>query len=255
MENADKWIHSECWIACFDILGFKKLVSFENDDRYEALDVISIYDETLEHLRKSCNWYFDGCVNYFCLSDTFVMFTSDDTAEGYDVIEKAAKYFMEKCLYVRIPLRGAISVGSFTMSYDNRAFMGKAAVEAFEYAEDQNWIGLILTPTAIKKIESYNLDLINDFIPSTPTPKSKSFLKLLMQMLGYLKRHVAYDEIPMRKFRHEKVYAYRFQNGASNMSNRFLPALQDMKSQADDKYKSKYERTEKFIQKYYQQLG
>jgi len=228
MENTNKWIHSECWVACFDILGFKEIGSFENSDSYQVLNVINDYEETLEHLRKSCNWYSDGCVNYCWLSDTFVMFTSDDSALGYTIIEVAAKYFIGKCLYSRIPLRGAISVGSFTRSYDDRAFMGRAIIEAFKYAEDQDWIGLILTPTAIKKIESYGLNLIYDFISS--------------------------DEIPMRKYKDERIYAYRFQNGASNMLSPLIPVLCEMKSQAGQEHKSKYEKTEKFIQKYYQRI-
>lgn len=224
----DKWIHSDCWIACFDILGFKELVSFGNNDSYQVLNAITIYDDTLEYLREKCNWYSDGCVNYCWLSDTFVMFTCDDTAHGYTIIEVAAKCFIGKCLYGRIPLRGAISVGSFTRSYDNRAFMGSAAIEAFEYAEDQDWIGLVLTPTAIQKIESYDLNLIYDFILS--------------------------DEIPMRKFKDKKVYAYKFQNGTSNMPSPLIPILDEMKIQADKKHKAKYKRTQKFIQKYYQRI-
>lgn len=226
MNDNEKWIHCDCWFACFDILGFKNMVSFDDNGSMQALYVMKGYEETLNHLKNVCDVYKEGDINYCWLSDTFIMFTPDDSARAYTVIEFAAKYFMDKCLYTCIPLRGAISVGSFTRSRDNRAFMGKAFIDAFEYAEDQDWIGLILTPTAIKKIESYNLNLIYDFIAS--------------------------DTIPMKKYNPKEVRAYRFQNGASNMPSRFLPKLRRMKSQAEDKHKAKYERTENFIQQHYQ---
>lgn len=227
MNNNEKWIHCDCWVACFDILGFKNMVSFDDNGSIQALYVMGDYEETLQHLNTVCDEYKVGDINYCWVSDTFIMFTPDDSARAYTVIEFAAKYFMDKCLYTRIPLRGAISVGSFTRSHDNRAFMGRAFIDACEYAQDQDWIGLILTPTAIKKAKSYDLDPTHhDFVES--------------------------GEIPMRKFTNDNIVAYRFQNGAANYSSPLIPMLRDMKLQSDEKYRYKYERTEDFIQKHYQ---
>lgn len=226
MRNKDKWIHWNCWVACFDILGFKDMVSFDDNGSIKALYVMDDYEETLKHLKKVCDVYEEGDISYCWLSDTFIMFTPDDSARAYSVIEGTAKYFMDKCLYTCVPLRGAISVGTFTRSIDNRAFLGKAFIDAFNYANDQDWIGLILTPMAIKKIETYNLDLIYDF--------------------------VADGSIPMRNYNPKEVRAYRFQNGAMNMPSRFLSELKDMKAQSGKKHKAKYERTEAFIQRHYQ---
>jgi len=224
----EQWIHCACWLACFDILGFKKMVSFDSSGSMQALYIMRYYEETLKHLSTVCEKHKAGDIDYCWLSDTFVMFTCDDSARAYTVVQFAAKYFMDKCLSTCIPLRGAISVGPFTRSRDNRAFMGKAFIEAFQYAEDQDWIGLILTPTAIKMIESYGLNLIYDFVAS--------------------------DRIPMRKYNPKEVRAYRFQNGAANYPCPLLPGLRSMRLQSEEVYRSKYERTEKFIEEHYSWL-
>ncbi len=157
------------------------------------------------------------------------MFTPDDSPQSYVVLQSAAKHFLMKCLGSRIPIRGAISVGHFVRSKDNRAFMGKAFLDAFEYGEDQDWLGLVLTPTAISKARSFDLEPIHhDFVRS--------------------------DNIPMRKFHHQDVLAFRLSNGAANFPSYLLPRLHDMKMHSEEKHRGKYERTEKFIEEHYSYL-
>lgn len=224
-ENAESWIISDCWLACFDILGFRNLMSVDKDDP-KAYSVRVDYEETIENLEKSCRRYEKGCLDYCWFSDTFLMFTPDDSARSYVVIQFAAKHFIGHCINSRIPIRGAISVGSFMRTRDNRSFIGEAFLDAFEYAEDQDWIGLLITPAAIKKAESYSLFPIrHDFVRS--------------------------ENIPMRKFPSEDVLAYRFQNGSANYACPVLSKLRDMKSQSEERYRAKYERTEQFIEKHY----
>ncbi len=225
LPHEDNWILSENWIACFDILGFKKLISSEDDD-FKAFSIRLDYEETVLHLKKTCTDYKPEGIDYCWFSDTFLMFTPDDSPQSYVVIQSAAKYFLTKCLYSRIPIRGAVSVGHFVRSNDNRAFMGKAFLEAFEYAEDQDWLGLVFTPAAISKARSFNLEPTHhDFVRS--------------------------DNIPMRKFNRQNVLAFRLSNGAANFSSPLLPMLHDMKMHSEEEHRDKYERTEKFIEEHY----
>ena len=227
-DKAEQWIASDCWLAYFDIMGFANLMSVENDDP-KAYFVRADYEETLSNLRKSCKEYEPGSLNYCWFSDTFLMFTEDNSPKSYCVIEFAAKSFIHHCLYSRIPIRGAISVGSFMRSRDNRSFIGNAFLDAYRYGEDQDWLGLIITPKGITKAESYDLYPIrHDFVKS--------------------------DKIPMRKLPSNGVMAYRFQNGAANYPCPLLPMLNEMKMQSGEKYRGKYERTEQFIRKHYRWL-
>jgi hypothetical protein len=224
-ENAESWVISDCWVACFDILGFRNLMSVEDDDS-RAYGVRVDYEETIENLENSCREYEEGALDYCWFSDTFLMFTPDDSASAYCVIQFAAKHFIEHCIYSRIPMRGAISVGSFMRTRDNRSFIGKAFLEAFEYAEDQDWIGLLITPTAMTKAAAYGL-----------SPTHHDFVRS--------------KKIPMRKFSSEDVVAYRFQNGRANFPCPLLPMLRDMKLQSEERHRPKYERAEEFIEEHY----
>ncbi len=232
MQSFDKamdWIISDCWLACFDILGFKNLIDVGKDD-FEALYIRAQYEEAIEHLqKKSDNFsYTPGHIDYCWFSDTFLMFCPDDSPGSYAMIQAAAKHFIYSCISLPIPLRGAITVGPLIRSQDKRSFIGKGFLEAFQYAEDQDWIGLILTPTAIKKIESYGVSPIGDFVQS--------------------------DEIPMRALRGQEVLVYRFQDGAANFPSPLLAMLCDMKMSSPEQYRDKYDRTMKFIEKHYQWL-
>ncbi len=228
MQSFDKamdWIVSDCWLACFDILGFRNLINVSKDD-FAAFNVRVDYEDTIEYLRKKCDSYRPGYIDYCWFSDTFLMFCPDDSLEAYGIIQSAAKHFMHSCISSRIPMRGAIAVGSLLRSPDKRSFVGKGFLEAFEYAEDQDWVGLLLTPNAIKKIESYGLSPIHlDFVRS--------------------------DIIPMRKFAGHNVVAYRFQNGAANYRCSLLARLRDMKMSSPEQYHDKYDRTMRFIEKHY----
>ena len=228
LKKADEWVKSNCWLAVFDILGFSNLIAVDQDD-LKAFSVRVDYEETIKYLERSCNEYQLGSLQYSWFSDTFLMYTLDDSARSYTIIQSAAKHFIEKCIYSRIPIRGAITVGPLWRTKDNRSFIGNAFLEAFKYAEDQDWIGLLITPNAIKKAKSDGLcPTHHDFVQS--------------------------DDIPMRNFTDQNILAYRFQNGAANYSSPLLPKLCEMKLHSEEKYHNKYESTMQFIEKNYSYL-
>jgi len=108
--------------------------------------------------------------------------------------------------------------------------MGSAFIEAFKYGEDQDYIGLLMTPDAVEKAKSYGLyPTLHDFVNA--------------------------DNIPMRECAGQNILACKFQNGAANFPSHLLQPLRDMKRLSECKYRSKYERTEKFIEQYYQWIA
>jgi hypothetical protein len=221
LRKADEWIQSNCWLAVFDILGFRNLISVDNDD-FRAFSVRVAYQETIRHLETSCHEYQPGALQYAWFSDTFLMYAPDDSAGSYQIIQRAAKSFIERCTDSQIPIRGAIAVGSLFRTADDRSFIGNAFLEAFEYAEDQDWIGLLITPNAVNRVASYGVcPTHHDFVQS--------------------------NDIPMRKCEGQKVLAYRLQRGASNFPPRLLRSLRQMQRDSDEKYRDKYERTMQFI--------
>jgi hypothetical protein len=144
---------------------------------------------------------------------------------GYSTLLDAAKEFITRCIYIRIPLRGAISVGIVHLTDDGKTIIGKTFVEAYEYCEDQDWLGLIITPNAVAKAELYNL-----------FPAKHGFTN---------------KDIPMRKKeKRDTIYAYTFCDGPSNFESPLLPILNEMKIRAEgEKNIAKYGRTIEFIKK------
>jgi len=104
--------------------------------------------------------------------------------------------------------------------------MGKAFIDSFTHGEDQDWLGLLLTPAAIDRVRSYGLN-----------PAGHDF--------------VSYPQIPMRECSPESVMAYRLQNGSANFPSPFITHLQQMKRRAGSKHHEKYDRTIEFIGQYY----
>ncbi|MDO9160834.1 MAG: hypothetical protein Q8N35_07430 [Methylococcaceae bacterium] len=221
------WSVRDCWVASFDILGFKNLVNVDGIS-FDAQLVQADYEQTLTHLEQSSEPYSPEDLSYFWLSDTFVIFTNDAQGRSYSLIQQAAKRFITNCFYSSIPIRGAISVGSLITSDDNRSVMGKAFIDAFVTGEDQDWLGLLLTAQAIAKARSLGLE-----------PSRHDF--------------VASPTIPMRKCNANDVMAYRFQNGSASFRSPLIPLLESMMQRAGATHEHKYQRTVDFINAHYRQ--
>jgi hypothetical protein len=57
------------------------------------------------------------------------------------------------------PLRGAIGFGQLYADISKNLFLGSGIVNAYEYAEKQNWIGYLVTPEANKRLNELDVDL------------------------------------------------------------------------------------------------
>ena len=219
------WDTIETWIAHFDILGFKSRINY--DDQSLLLEIFkSSIDEAITKLEKDVN-HFHDVIEYISYADTFIIYSKSTETTGYPELVRASKNFINTCIYKRLPIRGAISHGELILGHDNKILMGKAFLESYEYGEDQNWIGLLLSPSASMKLKSINLDPIRH---------------------GFINH-----DIPLRRFSifDKNVYAYRFINGSTNYTCPLLPVLNEMLQKAPDKEKVKYMNTIRFIEKYY----
>jgi len=57
------------------------------------------------------------------------------------------------------PLRGAIGFGQLYADKSNNIFLGSGLIDAYQYAEKQNWIGVIVTPKADSKLRDIHVEL------------------------------------------------------------------------------------------------
>ncbi len=219
------WEKRDTWVAVYDVLGFKNLVRGADQDFPLALLTLNL-SELLEWIQNEVE-DFDG-FEYMVISDMIILFSPDVEPISYSRILLICKQLINHFIYKQFPLRGAISIGTTFAAEDRPILIGPAFVEAYEYCEDQDWIGLLLTPSATKAIRNAGLEpLRHDFVS---------------------------DEIPLRNLESENVLAYRFQGGAANFDSPLLSRLEQMRHFAPDEAKEKYSRTMDFIKKHYKYL-
>lgn len=167
-------------------------------------------------------------IQHAWFSDTFVMYSDDGSASDFVSMDMIARGFMGRLVTHKIPVRGAIACGDFYADRINQLYLGEALIEAYEYGEAQDWIGFLLCPSAIKRLNEVGL-------PAD-------------ERLNY-----AYADIPF-KATHANVVtklpacilgSWDYING----ENLCLSALREMKLKApNDSVARKYDNSIKFIE-------
>jgi hypothetical protein len=212
-------------VGVFDILGFKNMIR-QTDQEFPRHLLTSKLDDLFEAIDHDVTRH--GQLEYMVFSDTIVIFAPNLETSSYGWFLLQCTHLIERSLAIRLPVRGAISVGTAFTSSSPPMIIGPSFLEAHEYCEDQNWIGLLLTPSATLALRQAGLEpLHQDFVS---------------------------DDLPLRKTDAGNVLAYRFQNGSSNYESPLLSFLQEMKHFAPNKDKDKYDRTVVFIKKHYRHI-
>jgi hypothetical protein len=228
----EKIINGNCWVACFDILGFKEeILGFEKAYGVGQLDGFAnvIYKEALETLNENTK-DLQGHI-YTCWgSDTFVFYTPDDSKQSFNVISALAFIFF--CSRIRrspsYMMRGALGTGQFYADKQNNIFIGSALIDAYTYAEKQDWIGFVVTPSAEKKIDDIESDL-----------------KILSHTLLY--QFIQYD-VPVKdkESKKERLFAAKIQSDLV-IKGYFQPKR---KGTPQKEWTKKYENTRSFFEQH-----
>lgn len=218
------WRKRSSWVAVFDVLGFSNMMSEAEKDFPRALLTSKL--NALIHSLNS-NEKRHGKLEHLMFSDTLVLF--GPTFESYAWFLVQCKNLIKDSIRLRLPLRGAISFGTTFSSSRQRMVIGRPFLDAYRYCEGQDWVGLLLTPTAIETLRQNGLEpLRHDFVTG-PVPLKK--------------------ELPP-----DGTLAYRFQNGQSSFSNPLIAWLEEMRQHAPESAKRKYTLTIEHIRRHQQQL-
>lgn len=209
------------WFCYLDLLGFKDLVR-----SVEMRHVIDLYDEVIEMLVEGAGAEVKKSlgISYSWFSDTFILFSRGDSLHEFSLLEQAGRLFFQRLILARIPVRGALSHGLLYSNLEKNIFIGEALIDAYEYGEKQNWLGLLLAPSVYEKLAGTELDV-----------RSRYCYRPVLQA-GIITHSNS-----------ENVYAFAFNNGTVNGENPLLSAIQHMKRMAPEQYQIKYTNTEQFI--------
>jgi hypothetical protein len=136
-----------CWVAYFDLLGFRSTV-----EQRSIWHVLEHYKKALDKIKQLDHW---TPAKWF--SDTFLFYTEDDSMESFGKISGASEVFFRDMLRNWIPVRGCLTFGEFYAG-EGESLFGPALLDAYDEAEAQDWLGLILTRKAEDKMKQYPIN-------------------------------------------------------------------------------------------------
>jgi len=137
------------WVGYFDLLGTRKLVA---DGKMR--EVFRSFAEAAKGL-ETLNRPGTAVLNAW-FSDTFIIYSDNDSQQAFAVVEKTCRWFMTHLIWHNVPVRGSISCGRFYSDRASSIYFGPALIEAYEWGEGQDWIGLVLCPSCIERLENLN---------------------------------------------------------------------------------------------------
>lgn len=194
--------------------------------------IFSYYTHAIEYCARDRG--FEPTVEKIWFSDTFLLYSPDDTASSFAAIESTTRWLMYFLVSAGIPVRGAMSCGDLYADKENNVFFGKALVEAYHYGENQNWIGFVLSPSCVEQMAAIGL-------PAD-------------QRLNYAYWNVPYKRIDETLPR--SLPAYILGGSAEvNGKNACLDKLREMKTRLEGSdHRTKYENAISFIEANRRQL-
>ncbi len=165
--------YRSCYIAFFDILGFKDLVQYNSHEELSKI-FFGAFDfsilASINDAKVSIKNPIETVLNSITISDSIIYWTNGSSLEDFFLIFQTSATLMITALSLGLPLRGAISVGPLSRSqgsYDfnkastRSAVIGKPIVDAFLLEKEQNWSGCIVDEKCInlylREIEKRNL--------------------------------------------------------------------------------------------------
>ena len=157
------------YIALLDVLGFASLVA--SDASGARLDS---YLECLQSVRRKKKAGTD--VEYVVFSDSIVLSTPDDSPNSFLALANQCSVLLGAMLEKDIPLRGAIACGSYfrTQTTGGVFLAGKAIIDAYNFEKAQDWVGIMLAPSAI--LRAGDLTKIPRFPQGGSHPAFETFL-------------------------------------------------------------------------------
>lgn len=153
-------------VAFLDVLGWKGIWQ-ENRMAIDSLHSLIIETRkkatiiSLEYAEKHSELRGKTITSVLSISDTIAIFTSAPPIVAVEIQARICSWLLEYGISQRIPLRGAISYGEYSIK-DN-IMLGYAVDEAASWHETTDWIGVVITPSAKFHIDGERLNCITKY--------------------------------------------------------------------------------------------
>jgi hypothetical protein len=134
------------FVALIDVLGFREIVSRDND-----LSQVQEYVETVASLLQGEKY---DQLQFVLFSDNLVINTRDEKRDSFVTLIGACSHLFFNLAHHHVAVRGAVAHGTFMRSPNTEqgvVVAGRPIVEADHYQHSQNWVGIILTPSVVRR--------------------------------------------------------------------------------------------------------
>jgi hypothetical protein len=156
------------YVSFLDILGFANLVESTKlaDVMGRLSHVLSAVLPTVKGLGKVPNdprQFHVGLtvhkLTVFSFSDTFVLYSEDDSHDSFFQIVAGSKLFCSNLMSIGLPVRGALTLGEAEHIPNTQHLVGKAIVRAARLEKIQEWFGVVIDPQIIDRRHQQILDM------------------------------------------------------------------------------------------------
>lgn len=148
--NPDYW--KKRWLVYLDLLGSSKKALTES-----LPIVFNHYAHAISAFRDGL--YFETTLEKVWFSDTFIIYSQDDSAPSFSEIHGVTHIFVDRLLRYGIPVCGAMSCDYFYADQENSLYFGKALIDAYGLSENINYIKYILTRSAEQRMIEISLPI------------------------------------------------------------------------------------------------
>ncbi|MEW6563358.1 MAG: hypothetical protein AB1400_09040 [Pseudomonadota bacterium] len=137
------------YVALLDVLGFSALISSDSNGEKIAAYVSKIESIVDKHCKNSPSKQ----IEFVIFSDSIVLTTGSDEDALRELITLCSKLLYEM-LCDEIALRGCISYGAYIRKNTAAGTFvaGRAIIDAYQFETKQNWVGIMLSPTVIRRV-------------------------------------------------------------------------------------------------------
>lgn len=164
------------FIALVDILGFRELIHRRPDLTRFQEDYSRVFEPLAEEVDQL------GVEHYLFSDSLFVGIRNQPAEQEFRNLVTFCSSLIRRSILSRLPIRGAISFGRVLWREGPRegTIVGLPIVEAYEFERLQDWIGVVLAPSAARYLaQRQNLELeTKDQLTRYPVPMKQAGAEL-----------------------------------------------------------------------------
>jgi hypothetical protein len=151
-------MEGDCYLLVADVLGFSKLM--------RNLNPISQAPRVQQWVELATSTLSDHALDWYQIVSDSIFVGAEESEDGLRSLVRFGRDLLQTGIQSSLPVRGAISFGHVTWS--DRIAFGEPVVDAYEFANNQEWIGISATNKGLPHAEA--LMRSADVLVCYPTP-------------------------------------------------------------------------------------